>query len=155
MTIIRATTEMATALSQIAFAAKAYWGYPEAWLAHWASSLTITPAFIAHQGVYAEVRGGRPLGFYALVARGAEAELAHLWVQPAQIGTGLGRALFEHAVRLAQGLAARRLLIEADPHAEGFYLHLGATRIGEHQYEIAGEVRRLPVLAYELGSRNG
>jgi GNAT superfamily N-acetyltransferase len=55
-----------------------------------------------------------------------EVELEHLWVSPEHIGTGIGRALFDHAVRRAAALGATTLSIEADPNAEGFYRRMGA-----------------------------
>ncbi len=71
-------------------------------------------------------------GFYALVERGSKVELEHLWVLPEHIGTGIGRALFDHAVRKAAALGATILSIEADPNAEGFYRRMGARRVGEN-----------------------
>jgi len=40
--------------------------------------------------------------------------------------------------------------IEADPHAEGFYLHMGALRIGEISSEMQGARRILPLLRMHL-----
>jgi len=79
-------------------------------------------------------------------------DLEHLWVLPAWIGTGLGRTLFEHAMRRAQKLGARVLTIESDPNAEGFYRRMGARRMGENVYELEGEDRVLPVMVVELAN---
>jgi hypothetical protein len=40
--------------------------------------------------------------------------------------------------------------IESDPNAEGFYLRMGARRIGENVYEIEGRKRKLPLLTVEI-----
>jgi GNAT superfamily N-acetyltransferase len=50
---------------------------------------------------------------------------------PKRIGRGIGRALFDHAVRRAASLGAGSVRIEADPYAEGFYRRMGARWVGE------------------------
>lgn len=52
--------------------------------------------------------------------------LDHLWVVPEKFGTGIGRALFQHALQQAEALGAEFLELEADPHAVGFYERMGA-----------------------------
>ena len=43
---------------------------------------------------------------------------------------------------------AKKMLIDSDPNAEGFYQHMGAVRIGEVSSKPEG--RTLPQLVYEL-----
>jgi GNAT superfamily N-acetyltransferase len=143
-----ATPEDADALTRIAFAAKRYWGYPESWIQHWRDSLTISPEFVRNSRVYAAVSGGEPCAFYALTSAGGELE--HLWVLPAWIGSGVGSLLFEHAMREAARRGASAVAIESDPNAEGFYLRMGARRVGENVYEIEGPKRKLPLLTVEI-----
>ena len=151
--IFRAEPDDAGVLTQIAFAAKSYWGYPERWIERWQESLTITPEFITGNEVYAAVFEEEICGFYALIERGRGAELEHLWVSPERIGVGIGRALFDHAVRRTAALGAANLSIEADPNAEGFYRRMGARRVGENVYEIEGQRRELPLLILDVSSR--
>jgi GNAT superfamily N-acetyltransferase len=66
------------------------------------------------------------------------------------MGRGFGRALFEHAVEQARALGLASFEIEADPNAEGFYLHMGAKRIGTNVSEMDGARRELPLLIYRL-----
>jgi GNAT superfamily N-acetyltransferase len=146
----RASPGDAEALTRIAFASKRYWGYPERWISRWSAALTITPEFVRDNGVYAAVAGGEPIGFYALSGTGHEMELEHLWVSTAWIGSGVGRLLFEHAMDSATSRGARHVEIEADPNAEGFYLRMGARRVGENVYEIEGQRRALPRMVVEL-----
>ena len=150
MEILRATPGDAETLTAISFAAKGYWGYPERWMERWRKSLTITPEFVGRNQVYAAALNEEILGFYALVGEGREIQLEHLWVSPERIGTGVGRLLFDHAVRRAVSLGAETLRIEADPNAEGFYRRMGATRIGETSYPIDGQRRTLPLLVLEV-----
>ena len=150
MDIKRATPNDAEALTRIAFAAKRYWGYPERWMERWRESLTITPEFVGRNEVYAATLDEEILGFYALAGEGREIQLEHLWVSPERIGSGVGRLLFDHAVRRAASLGAEMLRVEADPNAEGFYRRMGATRVGETSYPIDGQRRTLPLLVVEV-----
>jgi ribosomal protein S18 acetylase RimI-like enzyme len=150
--IFRAVPDDADALTRIAFAAKSYWGYPERWIEQWQKALTITPEFITDNEVYAAVFEEEMGGFYALVERGSEVELEHLWVSPKHMGAGIGRALLDHAVRRTATLGAKTLSIEADPNAEGFYRRMGARRVGENVYEIEGHRRELPLLILDVSN---
>lgn len=148
--IERAGIESHQTLSDIAHAAKRHWGYPESWMRLWQEALTITPGYIAGNTVYLAQVEDEIVGFYALLGDGARLALDHLWLSPAQIGTGIGKALFNHAVATARQLGATEVEIEADPNALGFYEHMGATRVGENEYEIEGQPRILPLLIYQL-----
>jgi GNAT superfamily N-acetyltransferase len=151
VTIRPAAVSEAEALSSLALAGKRYWGYPKPWLQAWRDLLTITPDYVAaHVVRCAEDVAGRVVGFYALEGDGGRCRLEHLWLDPSLIGGGLGRQLFEHAVQTARALGVAEVLIEADPNAEGFYLHMGARRIGETVSGRTGEERVLPLLRYAL-----
>jgi GNAT superfamily N-acetyltransferase len=142
-------------LTEIAFAAKRYWGYPERWIALWREQLIITQDYVRnHQVVLAEVDSGAA-GFYALTISDSKADLDYLWVDPPHIGQGIGRALVEHACRTASSLGAARMELIADPNAEGFYRRMGADKIGESVYELEGQVRRLPLMEIRLDTRDG
>lgn len=140
-------------LSLIAYAAKLHWGYPKRWMERWREGLTITPEFVEENEVYAALVEGEPVGFYALVGQGCRIELEHLWVLPERMGTGVGRALLEHAAGRAADLGAETLGIEADPNAEGFYRRMGARRVGETTYELDGRKRILPLLALDIPTK--
>jgi GNAT superfamily N-acetyltransferase len=152
--IVRATIDQAAALSSIALAAKSHWGYPARWLELWREQLTIQPTKIAtHEVFAAQAEDGALLGWYSLDApatTGGIQTLDDLWVHPAAMGQGVGRHLFTHAAQQARTLGATHLAIEADPHAESFYLHMGAQRAGENVYQLEGQPRVLPVLILSL-----
>jgi GNAT superfamily N-acetyltransferase len=116
----------------------------------WGEILTIAPQFVRDSDVYAAVSGGEPFAFYALTQTGRKLELEHMWVSPGWIGSGVGRLLFEHAMGIAASREAHSVEIEADPNAEGFYLRMGARRVGENAYEIEGHRRVLPLMVMEL-----
>ena len=89
-----------------------------------------------------------PVGVCALVCTDARCTLEHFWVEPAHHGRGVGRTLFAHAVRVARSRGAARIRIVSDPFAEGFYLRLGAERVGIESVLPAG--RELPVLEFVI-----
>lgn len=151
--IIRARPEHAGHLTQIAHAAKSYWGYPSQWIELWHNQLTITAQYILQHETYEAVDddGDAILGFYALAGEGAKLMLDHLWVQPRSLRLGVGKRLFQDAIARATELGAQRIEIEADPNAEAFYIKMGAQTIGEVTYELEGLPRSLPLLAYTIG----
>ena len=148
--IVRAHPADAPALSAIAWTAKAHWGYPASWLEEWGEQLTFTPEFVAANETFFARRDRQIAGCYALVAKAEALDLAHFWVRPAEMGQGIGRLLFTHALGRAAARGAARLTIESDPNAEAFYLHLGAVRVGAVATEIDGQPRELPLLIYDL-----
>ena len=145
--ILRATPEDIPQLKEVAVAAKAHWGYPAEWMVRWAEWLKLSPAFIEKYEVYKLEEGGQMLGWCALVINGEHAHLEDLWVRPDRIGTGLGRILFECAVARARAGGATRLELEADPHAAGFYQHMGMVITGERKAELD---RTIPMMEMAL-----
>ena len=142
--IRRAMPEEAAVLTEIAHAAKRHWGYPENWIEHWQGDLTITRDFISNHEVYVAVTDKEIAGCCALVVKDSQAELEHMWIRPQYMGAGYGEALFVHVMQRAATLSAPAVELSADPNAEGFYKHMGATRIGEVRSEIEGQPRVLP-----------
>jgi GNAT superfamily N-acetyltransferase len=139
-----AAVDEASVLTQIALDAKRYWGYPDHWIKHWEADLTISPDFIRDNQVYVAEHDGEIRGFYALCVSGEKAELEHMWVTPASIGTGIGKELFLDAMERAATLDVRDIGITADPNAAGFYRRMGARQVGETDAPVDGQPRKLP-----------
>ncbi len=152
MLIVRAKPEDADVLTEIAHAAKRYWGYPPEWIERWRDILTMRPEFIAANLAYSATEDGRAVGFYLLTTESDGLHLDHLWITPSAMGRGIGRALFGHAAEQARACGHASFKIEADPNAEGFYRRMGAKRVGINVTEIEGERRELPLLLYEFES---
>ena len=144
-----AATNEASALTNMALDAKRYWGYPEHWIKHWESDLTISSDFIHDNHVYVAEENGQIQGFYALIVTGDKAELDHMWVKPTLIGTGIGKELFLDAMERAAALKVSAVEISSDPNAAGFYRRMGATEIGETDASFGGVTRKLPRLKIE------
>lgn len=142
------------ALSELCRTAKAHWGYPPEWMAAWADALRITPGTLAREEVFVAVRADDDadrIGFFSLRRDDARWWLEHFWIAPAHLRRGCGRGLFGAAVNVARNLGVRRLEIKSDPHAEGFYLRMGARRVGVERYLLLEEhPRELPLLVFDV-----
>jgi len=147
-----ARVEECSRLTAIAHAAKRHWGYPEEWIALWRDELTYTPARFASEQIHvAEI--DEVAGFVALRVDGDDAELEGLWVDPAWMGRGAGRALLAAAIESAAAAGASIMIIAADPNAVGFYEGAGARRTGWIESRPAG--RRLPRMVLSLAAAPG
>lgn len=139
-------------MDRIALSAKAAWGYPAELLESWraelqtcAASLRGCPAFVAVG------RDGRRLAMMQIDPSTQPCDLRSLFVDPACMGQGIGRALLEQAAWQAHALGHRQLQIDADPNAAEFYLACGARPIGQVPAPIPGEPGRVrPQLILDL-----
>lgn len=145
-----ATTADVPSLSAVARAAKAHWGYPASWLEQWSAELTISEADLDRFVAFVAEHEGGTVGFCALEPGADGWTLEHLWVEPRAMGREIGRALFDRAVAHIRTTDRRPMFIVSDPNAEGFYLKLGAVRVGEQQAPVDGVARTLPVLRYAV-----
>jgi GNAT superfamily N-acetyltransferase len=144
----------AQALTRLVFRAKAFWGYRKEWMEEWRKELTVTSDYVAqHRVVLAEAEQ-RLAAFYGLEFRTDVAHLEHLWVEPAYIGSGLGRKLLALACEDARDNGYKIIELVADPNAEGFYLRHGAIRIGEIYGNVLGNPRVLPKMQLVLSGAN-
>ncbi|WP_216666681.1 GNAT family N-acetyltransferase [Bordetella trematum] len=133
-------------LADLALASKAVWGYDAAMLASWRAELTPRAGCIAQRPFVLAESAGRCLGFYSLQPPAGDGEgwaLDNLWVAPDSIGRGLGRLLLADARALARSRGIGLLHIDADPHAEPFYLSQGARRVGAIAAPLPGQPERL------------
>ncbi len=151
MQIRRAVASEAETLTAIALAAKRHWGYPEAWMRQWVGALTITAEYVWVNAVFVAEAEGKILGWGAVRMDGpSDAWLDHIWVRPEAMGRGVGWKLFAAGETAAREAGARRLCIEADPHAEVFYLRMGARTIGRTPAFMDGQERYLPRMEKRL-----
>ncbi len=115
----------------------------------WRQDLAVDEGYIDRHSVYVAVIDRDAVGFVAVAQTGeTEAELEHMWVLPAVMGQGAGRALLDRALRFCREEGIVYLLVASDPNAAGFYEKLGAVHHGRINSTPAP--RTLPVLRFEI-----
>jgi GNAT superfamily N-acetyltransferase len=145
-----ARADEAGTLSDLALRSKAQWGYDAEFLDACRADLAFDPGELgARRAVVAEGAGGHVVGFYTLDGAAPVGKLGNLWIEPVHLRRGIGRRLWEHAVAAARAAGFTEVLIDADPHAEGFYLAMMAERIGAVP-STAVPGRFLPLMRYRL-----
>lgn len=141
-------------LTQLAHLAKAYWGYSPAFMDAVDDELTINADDLENNRFLFRVGtcDDTICSFYALDLESepeGAVEMSALFVEPTAIGKGLGKRLFEHAVRQAKKLGASRMMIHSDPYAEKFYVKMGAVKIKDiPSRSVKG--RDIPLLKFDL-----
>jgi len=141
-------------ISALALRSKGHWGYSAEFLEACRAELTYAPSTCGSGMMWVATEGATIAGFSLLQGEPPTGELAALFVDPSAIGTGCGRKLLVHSLRVAQARGFTRLLLDADPGAEPFYLHFGARRTGSSPSgSIPG--RELPHLEFILDPSEG
>ncbi len=148
--IRRALPEEADVLSQIAFSAKAHWGYPRRWMEVWKPQLTFSSEYFEQNEGWVAVTNDMPIAFYTLQEKAGNAWIENLWVSPEFIGKGAGKELFLHATELSRQRGYKTLKLEADPNAVGFYEKMGMVQVGERHSDVEDEPRILPIMEMRL-----
>ncbi len=115
-----------------------------------APSLTVKEEGISEgRVVVAMDEAGQTVGTVSIGRDGDDAELALMFVEPAAMGGGTGRKLFEAAAALSRTLGYRRMTILADVNAARFYERMGA-RFLRNVPSDAIPGRLLPLYEYDL-----
>jgi GNAT superfamily N-acetyltransferase len=142
-----ATASDADALTALTRRSKAHWGYSAEFMAAIWNNLVISVAQIEADGCVVACTEDVVLGYYRIGGPPPTGLLMDLFVDPQAIGTGIGRALWEHATNAGRERGYQTLNLESDPNAEGFYLRMGARRVGERE---VSPNRLLPLMSADL-----
>ena len=139
-------------LSDLCLRSKAVWGYEDAFMTACRSELTLRSDELRSTHMQVAQRDTRVVGLAQVKIIGVDAELLKLFVEPAELKSGVGRLLFEWATARARDLGAIKMVIEADPGAAPFYERMGARQVGfTASQSIVG--RMLPRLQMEFARR--
>lgn len=152
LTLRTAEPEEAKILSELAMRSKSYWGYSDDFMNACKAELTVTSEKIQDSKFHLVVAesAGEIIGFYGVERLSPlQFELEALFVNPRDMGLGIGRALIDHAKNFIAASGGGTLLIQGDPNAEEFYRAVGAQPIGEKESaSIPG--RFLPMLLIKI-----
>lgn len=119
----------AALLSDLALRSKGHWGYDAAFLEACRDELTLRDDELARRRTTVAELDDAVIGFGTLEGEPPDGELGMLFVDPAAIGRGVGRALLDRLLDRARAEGFTVLTIDADPNAEAFYLAHGAVRV--------------------------
>lgn len=145
-------------LTDISFASKRHWQYPDSYFDIWKDELTITSSYIKDNIVYVAEKNGQVIGYFSLVEVKNDFWagkvfvkkgfwLEHIFILPGYIGKGIGTQLMGYLVSICKKRGIGKVRILSDPYARGFYDKIGARYIGESPSSIEGRT----VSLYELG----
>ena len=118
-------------LTALCLRSKAWWGHDEAFIAACRDELTLTPDDLTASRMIVARKNANLAGIAQVALEGNKADLLKFFVDPANIGQGLGRILFEWVESEARRLGATTLSIESDPDAVAFYKRMGAVETGQ------------------------
>jgi N-acetylglutamate synthase-like GNAT family acetyltransferase len=129
---------------ELTVASKEHWGYDHDFVVRWAEGLTFSSP---RERWVAEERGV-VVAWAALVEpEDGVAVLDDLWVDPEDMGRGIGTRLFLLALGRARELGASRLEWGAEPNAVGFYEKMGGRYLRDH---VTSWGRVAPVMGIDL-----
>ena len=143
-------------ISALALRSKGYWGYSQDFLDACKDELSITSGQFYNPKFYFRVieQETTIIGYYAIYCLDSTTyELDALFVEPEYIGQGIGKKLIDDAKTLVMQLGGTKIMLQAEPNAEPFYLKVGAKIIGKKESQsITG--RYLSMLEIDLGVKH-
>ncbi|TFB22874.1 GNAT family N-acetyltransferase [Filobacillus milosensis] len=135
-------------LSDIAYKSKAYWGYSDEFLEACKEELTITEEDIIKSPMYYVIeKDNQIIGFDSFKCD--PNKLENLFINPEFIGQGIGKQIWQDILHRAKDFGIIEFTIDSDPYAEGFYLKMGAVRIGSIPSTVFPD-RDLPLMKVEV-----
>lgn len=153
LTITQPSVENLNEINQLIVASKQSWGYSDELIRSWLPILQATEQSLLEREYWIARNELDEAVFLYSFSKHSEQlfELEDCWIAPEFKGKGLGRKLFCHLRSKLAEQNAQMLTITAEPNAEGFYLRMGAQRVGEKQSNVPGRV--LPILELTLNSQ--
>lgn len=148
VTFRRASPEAAEELTALTLASKAHWGYDRDFMDLARPGLTVTPEYLEADECWVAEIDGDIIGWFSLVPIPDGLLLDNFFLLPAHIGSGVGRLMWDEAVRRAEAAGVERMTLEADPNAAGFYERMGARLMGSVTATDTG--RQLPIYEIKL-----
>lgn len=157
--IRKAEPRDAKVLTEISFAAKRYWNYPEEYIEKWKDELTITKSYIKDNIVFTACIDSKIVGFYSIVNNPRDQTFGkifmkegywmnHIFIRPEYIRQGIGLKLINHLKEFCKNSDINILMVFADPNAKGFYEKAGATFKYMSDSSIAN--RQIPVFEFDF-----
>jgi len=135
--------------NRVIVASKSYWKYSNEYLEEANKLLHLHQKCLQVQKFFALWEKDELIGLFSFCRNEDETLLDHFWLTPKIIGKGYGQYLWKAAVDIAINEKISGFKIFSDPPAEGFYIKMGAVKIGEKASRIMGGPI-FPVLEYKI-----
>ena len=149
MKIEKAQIADSAILTDITYKGKAFWGYSPEQLEKWKNELTISPEYIEKHEAYKLLIGEEIVGYYSFLKMDdGTIKLDDIFLLPEYIGKGYGKILMLDCIEKSKLLFAKRIILDAEPNAEGFYQHFGFETYNRLESSIKG--RLLPQMELYL-----
>ncbi|WP_291865115.1 GNAT family N-acetyltransferase [Maribacter sp.] len=149
MTIERTIKTDAKDVTELTIRSKSHWNYSKKQIEEWREELTITEKYIDENQIFKLVIDKCLIGFYAYQPESeTDIKLNYLFVDSKFIGKGYGKALMVDFLQRIKNSEFKRVILDADPHAEKFYSRLGFRVIGKLKSSIKD--RFLPIMELEI-----
>jgi GNAT superfamily N-acetyltransferase len=139
VTIRRAQPHEAGDLRQLVIRSMGHWEHSADYLAQAAELMDLSADELERDDAWVAEVDDAAIGFCRLSRSGDTAEIEELHLEPAWIGRGIGRTLFEHAARHAHRTGTRWLVWSTDRNALGFYLAMGGVVTGSTPSGVTGD----------------
>ncbi|WP_017728458.1 GNAT family N-acetyltransferase [Halalkalibacterium ligniniphilum] len=147
MLIRKAKPKDSDTLSNLAYKSKSYWGYSKDFLKRSKDDLTVTGEYIEQNPVYLMEKDNKIVAFYNFEVKNKKLEA--LFIDPDYIGKGIGKLLWLDLLGKAKELNIKEFTLDSEPNAEGFYLKMGANKIGYTSSTVFPN-RNLPLMKVKV-----
>ena len=152
VTFRRARGTEAEAIRELIVRSMGAWERPPGYLEAATALMSLSAEDLERDEAWVVEVAGATAGFYRLSLEGDEAEIEEFHLEPAWIGRGIGRRMFEHGVGRARAMGARWLTWTTEANTLGFYRHMGGEVTGTEASGIEGEAP-MTAMRLELGER--
>ncbi len=143
MLIRRAEIKENLLLTELAVMSEAYWGYDKKFLDSFRQIYSISEDYIMNHPTFVMEDEGRVIGFYNIIESDEGVTLEYFYLDPAYIGKGLGRVLWDHLSEFCRNRGIIDFSFVSSPEAQAFYEKMGAVRVGEVSSLVAKDRRIL------------
>lgn len=145
MKIEKAIIEDANELTELTILSKSYWDYSEQQIEDWKNDLTITEGYILEKDTFKLINENKIIGYYSFFkTNNSDLKLDNLFVAPIYIGKGIGKKLVIDFFKRILIIEFEKVILDADPNVEKFYLDFGFNVIGKLETSIKN--RYLPIM---------
>ncbi len=136
-------------LTELTKESKAFWGFSQEQIEKWSEELTITEDYLKKNEVYKLTINGKIIGYFSFFEIEKNvAKLDNIFILPEFIGQGYGEVLMNDFLVKVKEKGLKKVRLDSEPKAEGFYQKFGFEVIGKLKSSIKN--RYLPIMEKQL-----